>query len=173
MAGGDDGARRGRLEEAHVSDGSPRRATPREASRTWESLFRAQVELLRRFQHDEVWQELTLGEYDVLYTLASSPGRTARIRDLHERSLLSQPSLSRMVERLERAGFVVRGPVAGDARGVAVRLTDEGLRLQRLVGARHVLSIDRVVGDSLDADELAVLRELLEKLRERARHIVP
>lgn len=156
-----------------MADGHGRRATPRETSETWESLFRAQVELLRRFQHDDVWHELTLGEYDVLYTLASSPDRTARIRDLHERSLLSQPSLSRMVERLERAGLVARGPVAGDARGVAVRLTDEGLRLQRLVGARHVLAIDRVVGESLDADELAALRELLEKLRDRARGIAP
>lgn len=148
-----------------------RRATPRETSQTWESLFRTQVELLRRFQRDDVWHELTLGEYDVLYTLASSPDGTARIRDLSERSLLSQPSLSRMVERLEEAGLVRRGPVPGDARGVAVTLTDEGLRLQRIVGQRHVRSIDRVVGEALDADELATLRELLDRLRARARRI--
>jgi DNA-binding MarR family transcriptional regulator len=152
--------------------GEPRRrATPREASQTWESLFRTQVELLRRFRKDDVWRELSLDEYDVLYTLVSSPDHTARIRDLHERSLLTQPSLSRMVERLEREGLVSRGPVAGDARGVAVRLTDEGLRLQRLVGTRHVRSIDRVVGEALDADELATLRELLDRLRARARGI--
>ncbi len=148
-----------------------RRATAREASEAWESLFRTQVELLRRFRHDDVWRELTLGEYDVLYALASSPGRTARIRELSERSLLTQPSMSRMVERLEGAGLVRRGSVPGDARGVAVTLTDEGLRLQRLVGARHVRSIDRVVGEALDAGELATLRELLDRLRERSRGI--
>ena len=148
-----------------------RRATPRESSDTWESLFRTQVELLRRFRRDDVWHELSLDEYDVLYTLASSPDRTARIRDLQERSLLTQPSLSRMVERLEAGGLVRRGPVAGDRRGVAVTLTDEGVRLQRLVGGRHVRSIDRVVGEALDADELATLRELLDRLRARARGI--
>ena len=155
-----------------ASGGSSRRATPRESSQTWESLFRTQVELLRRFRRDDVWHELSLDEYDVLYTLVSSPGRTARIRDLQERSLLTQPSLSRMVERLEAGGLVRRGPVAGDRRGVAVTLTDEGLRLQRLVGGRHVRSIDRVVGEALDADELATLRELLDRLRGRARGIV-
>lgn len=151
--------------------GSGRRATPRESSDTWESLFRTQVELLRRFRRDDVWHELSLDEYDVLYTLASSPGRTARIRDLQERSLLTQPSLSRMVERLESGGLVRRGPVVGDRRGVAVTLTEEGVRLQRLVGGRHVRSIDRVVGEALDAEELATLRELLDRLRARARGI--
>ena len=150
---------------------SARRATPRESSQAWESLFRTQVELLRRFRHDDVWHELSLEEYDLLYTLATSPRHTARIRDLQDRSLLSQPSLSRMVERLETSGLVRRGPVEGDRRGVAVTLTDEGLRLQRLVGGRHVQSIDRVVGEALDADELATLRALLDRLRARARGI--
>ena len=126
---------------------------------------------MRRFRRDDVWHELSLEEYDVLYTLASSPDRTARIRDLQERSLLTQPSLSRLVERLEAAGLVERGPVAGDRRGVAVTLTDEGRRLQRLVGGRHLRSIDRVVGEALDADELATLRALLDRLRARARGI--
>jgi DNA-binding MarR family transcriptional regulator len=151
-----------------MTGGSVRRATPRESSQAWESLFRTQVELLRRFRRDDVWHELSLDEYDVLYTLTLSPHRTARIRDLQERSLLTQPSLSRMVERLEASGLVRRGPVEGDRRGVAVTLTDEGLRLQRLVGGRHVRSIDRIVGEALDAGELATLRGLLDRLRARA-----
>ena len=152
-----------------MTSGSARRATPRESSEAWEALFRTQVELLRRFRCDDVWHELSLDEYDVLYTLTSSPGGTARIRDLQERSLLTQPSLSRMVDRLEAAGLGRRSPGEGDRRGVAVALTDEGRRLQRLVGGRHVRSIDRVVGEALDADELATLRALLDRLRARAR----
>ncbi len=154
-----------------MANGSVRRATPRESSQAWESLFRTQVELLRRFRRDDVWHEVSIDEYDVLYTLASSPDRTARIRDLQDRSLLTQPSLSRLVERLEVAGLVRRGPVAGDRRGVAVTLTDEGLRLQRLVGGRHVRSIDHVIGAALDAEELATLRGLLDRLRARARDV--
>ena len=154
-----------------MAGASARRATPRESSQAWESLFRTQVELLRRFRRDDVWHEVSFEEYDVLYTLASSPQRSARIRDLQERSLLTQPSLSRLVERLEAAGLVRRGPVAGDRRGVSVTLTDEGLRLQRLVGGRHARAIDRVLGEALDSDEIAALRALLDRLRAGARDV--
>jgi DNA-binding MarR family transcriptional regulator len=137
----------------------------REAAEAWESLFRAQVALMRRFQRDDVWGDLTIREYDVLFTLAGCPDGTARIRDLGENSLLTQPSLSRMVERLELAGLVTRGPVEGDARGVAVGLTEDGWRVQREIGRRHVRTIRRLVGGALDSDELATLRTLTDKLR--------
>src|SRR3954449_4638504 len=109
-----------------MDDGARELPGTREAAEAWESLFRAQVALMRRFQRDDVWGDLTIREYDVLFTLSGCPGGTARLRDLGENSLLTQPSLSRMVERLEQDGLVRRGPVEGDARGVAVTLTDEG-----------------------------------------------
>lgn len=142
-----------------------RAASTREAAEAWEALFRAQVALMRRFQRDDVWDPLTIREYDVLFTLSRCTGLTARLKELGESSLLTQPSLSRMVERLEAAGLVVRGPVQGDARGVAVTLTPEGERVQREIGRRHVRSIRRLVGGALDADELAELRRLTDKLR--------
>lgn len=142
-----------------------RAASTREAAEAWEALFRAQVALMRRFQRDDVWDPLTIREYDVLFTLSRCHDLTARLKELGESSLLTQPSLSRMVERLEAAGLVVRGPVRGDARGVAVTLTPEGERVQREIGRRHVRSIRRLVGGALDADELAELRRLTDKLR--------
>lgn len=148
-----------------------REATPRETAEAWESLFRAQVTLLRRLQRDDVWGDLTLREYDVLFALSRAPGHTLRLRDLAEGSLLTQPSLSRLVERLEDDGLVARGPVAGDARGVAVTLTEAGARAQREIGRRHVGSIHRFVAPALDADELAQLRDLTDRLRAAQRDI--
>ena len=148
-----------------MDDGARELPGTREAAEAWESLFRAQVALMRRFQRDDVWGELTIREYDVLFTLSGCPDGTARIKDLGENSLLTQPSLSRMVERLEADGLVRRGPVEGDARGVAVSLTAEGWRVQREIGRRHVRSIRRFVGGALDSDELATLQRLTDKLR--------
>lgn len=148
-----------------MDDGARELPGTREAAEAWESLFRAQVALMRRFQRDDVWGDLSIREYDVLFTLAGCPDGTARLKDLGENSLLTQPSLSRMVERLELDGLVRRGPVEGDARGVAVSLTDEGARVQREIGRRHVRSIRRLVGGALDADELATLQSLTDKLR--------
>ncbi|GII99247.1 MarR family transcriptional regulator [Sediminihabitans luteus] len=141
--------------------------TPRahRSAAAWESLFRAQVALMRRFQAEDVWDELSLREYDVLFTLSTFPDAAARLRDVNERILLSQPSLSRMVDRLAERGLVERRAAPDDARGTVVALTAEGSRLQKRIGRRHVRSIDAAVGAVLDDDELAELQRLTDKLR--------
>ncbi|MBD7979343.1 MULTISPECIES: MarR family winged helix-turn-helix transcriptional regulator [Oerskovia] len=147
------------------------RATTREAAETWESLFRTQVALMRRFQADDIWEELTMREYDVLFTLSTCPQGGTRLRDLNEYVLISQPSLSRMAERLEQRGLVERVPAPDDARGTIVRLTPEGARLQKEIGRKHVRTISAYVGGALDTDELATLKGLLDKLRGAQEHL--
>ncbi|GAB3558708.1 MarR family winged helix-turn-helix transcriptional regulator [Spelaeicoccus albus] len=141
------------------------RSGPRLSGDAWESLFRAQVTLMRRFAADDVWGELTVREYDVLFTLAGREKSAMRLGELNEFVLLSQPSLSRMVERLERAGYVERTPSAGDRRGTLVALTPSGAEKQREIGRRHLASIHHYMSNALDAGELATLRELTGKLR--------
>ena len=143
----------------------PEQADARVASEAWESLFRAQVTVVRRLQADRIWDELSMREYDVLFTLSRAPGAQLRLRDLNRSILLSQPSLSRLVERLEQTGLVERCAAAEDARGTTVRLTSGGAALQREVGRRHVRTIHRYVAGALSASELAVLTRLTEKLR--------
>jgi DNA-binding MarR family transcriptional regulator len=136
----------------------------RAAALAWEELFRTQVAIMRRLQRDPIWDRVSLREYDVLFTLSTAP-RGLRLRDLAESSLLSQPSLSRMVERLEDAGWVRRAPAPGDGRGVLVTLTEQGAALQREVGRRHVQAIAHYVGGALDAEGLAELSRVTGALR--------
>lgn len=149
-----------RAEAAHAGGGTDVRA----AALAWEELFRAQVAIMRRLQRDPIWDRVSLREYDVLFTLSTAPDGL-RLRDLAESGLLSQPSLSRMVERLEDAGWVRRAPAPGDGRGVLVTLTDEGAALQREVGRRHVQAIAHYVGGALDAEGLAQLARVTGALR--------
>lgn len=135
------------------------------AVESWEALFRAQSTLLRRFAADDVWDPISLREYDVLFTLSRCPEHRARLRDLNREVLLSQPSLSRMVERMEAAGLVSREPDRADGRGTVVVLTPEGAAMQRAVGRRHAADIRRYVGPALDDDELRTLKSLCDKLR--------
>ncbi|WP_448072390.1 MarR family winged helix-turn-helix transcriptional regulator [Georgenia yuyongxinii] len=137
----------------------------RAAAEAWESLFRAQVSLMRRFERDGDFAPLRPREYDVLFTLSLAQSQRLRLRDLNEQVFMSQPSLSRMVERLEGRGLVRRSPAPDDARGILVALAPEGLALQRQVGRQHVRSIARYVGGALDDDELRTLTELMTKLR--------
>ena len=62
----------------------------REAAEAWESLFRAQVTVMRRLLADDIWGDLSMREYDVLFTLALAPGETLRLRELNENILMAQ-----------------------------------------------------------------------------------
>ena len=131
----------------------------RAAVDAWEAVFRLQATLLRRFAADDVWQGLGLREYDVLHTLSRCPGGHARLGQLSQDVYLPQPSLSRLVDRLERDGLVRRDPDPGDRRGVVVVLTDEGAQRQREIGGRHAASIARNLA-GMPADDLATLTRL-------------
>ena len=104
----------------------------------WESLYRAQVTVFRQLRAEFPDGEVTLTEYDVLFNLYRQPERRARIRDLTPQLLLSQPSVSRLIERLDGARARRRAPATrADARGTLVALTAAGVDVFRRVGAQH------------------------------------
>lgn len=131
----------------------------------WEALFRSQVALMRRFTADDIWDPIGVREYDVLFTLSSSDTRALRLHELNEEILLSQPSLSRLCDRLTALGYVARQSDPSDKRGTVICLTEAGADLQRKIGRKHAARIRRYVGDALDADELKTLESLCTKLR--------
>ena len=139
------------------------------AVNAWESLYRAQVTVFRQLRAEFPAGEVTLTEYDVLFNLYRQPERRARIRDLTPQLLLSQPSVSRLIERLAGRGLVERSGDPSDARGTMVALTDSGVECFRRVGAQHSAWIaDRM--SVLEPDELRRLTELTAKLRMSPRH---
>ncbi|HLV03862.1 MarR family winged helix-turn-helix transcriptional regulator [uncultured Georgenia sp.] len=141
------------------------------AAEAWEELFRAQVTLMRRFEAGDDFAPLTSREYDVLFQLSRGEGGAMRMRELTELIMLTQPSLSRMVDRLSARGLVERRAAPDDGRGVVVALTEEGAALQRQIGRNHVRSIRRYVGGALDEEELRTLQRLAHKLRTAQRDL--
>jgi DNA-binding MarR family transcriptional regulator len=135
------------------------------AAETWESLFRAQVAVMRRLQAAPAFKALALNEYDVLFTLSRCPSGWLRLNELNDNVLLSQSSLSRLVERLEKRGLVDRTPAPDDGRGIHIRLTEAGRELQKQIGREHVRDITAIVTPALTAEEQQELRRLTEKLR--------
>lgn len=135
------------------------------ASHAWEALFRAQVELMRRFERDNVFQELSFRDYDVLFTLRTAGHPGLRLKELNEFVLLHQSALSRLVERLELRGLVERSPDPADGRGTLITLTERGREIQRTHGRAHVQQIAHYVGSVLEPQELTELERITEKLR--------
>ncbi|WP_211878210.1 MarR family winged helix-turn-helix transcriptional regulator [Pseudarthrobacter albicanus] len=135
------------------------------AAETWEALFRAQVAVMRRLQDSPAFKTLALNEYDVLFTLSRCPSGWLRLNELNDHVLLSQSSLSRLVERLGKRGLVERMPAPDDGRGIRIQLTEAGWELQKQIGREHVRDIAALVSPALTAEEQQELRRLTEKLR--------
>lgn len=133
----------------------------------WEALFRAQVSVLRQLNAEFPTELLSFNEYDVLFNLSRCPDRRSRIRDLNKQLLLTQPSVSRLVDRLVSQGLVSKESDPGDGRGTVVALTDAGYELFRKVAVVHAESIDRIMGGALDPQQLDELTRLADVLRNR------
>ncbi|WP_169077061.1 MarR family winged helix-turn-helix transcriptional regulator [Microcella alkalica] len=131
----------------------------------WEALFRAQVSVLRQLNAEFPSSEISFTEYDVLLNLSRAPERRMRIRDLIPHLLLSQPSVSRLIDRLAARGLVEKLPDENDARGTIVALTSDGWELFKRVAVVHADSIARRVGGALTPDELEQLAALCRRLR--------
>lgn len=134
------------------------------ALEAWESLFRAQHELFDEMVKDFDDAHLSQAEYDVLLTATRSPGMTARLRDVTSNMLISQPSVSRLIDRMVSRGLIAKCPDPEDGRGALVRATDAGARAFRTLATVHGRSIAERMSH-LDDEELRTLRDLTEKLR--------
>ena len=131
----------------------------------WEALFRAQVSVLRQLNAEFPTELLSFNEYDVLFNLSRQDGRRLRLRDLNKHLLLTQPSVSRLVDRLVERGLVSKIADPGDGRGPIVCMSDAGHELFRRVAVIHAESILRRVGGALSVAELEQLTTLTDKLR--------
>jgi DNA-binding MarR family transcriptional regulator len=118
--------------------------------------------LMKRFNAEDVWGDLTMREYDVLYTLSKCDS-PQRMSELNRHVLLSQPALSRMVDRLADRGLVDRCTDPGDRRGVRLSLTPAGREVQRKIGRPHARSVTRAL-NVLTPEELDQLAAITGKL---------
>jgi DNA-binding MarR family transcriptional regulator len=129
----------------------------------WEALLSAHAVLTKRFGEEDLWRQVSMREYDVLYTLAKCH-EPIRISELNRHVLLSQPALSRLVQRLCRRGVIASASDAADGRGVRVSLTDAGRDLQRRIGRQHARSVARAMTAALSRDEIRKLEAICIKL---------
>ena len=151
----------------HAADASTgtRPAAPtvpdREQLAAWRAYLRAHATITRALEAELVAeQRLSLAAYDVLVQLAEAPERRLRMTELADAVLLSRSGVTRLVDRLERAGLVTRGRVADDGRGVAARLTDAGLARLRTAARTHLAGVHEHFVARLEPADLAALERV-------------
>jgi DNA-binding MarR family transcriptional regulator len=107
---------------------------------------------------------LTLNDYDVLVQLARAPERSMRRVDLAASVVLTASGITRLLEGLERAGWVCRRTCERDARVSYAVLTAAGAEKLREASSTHFADIHRLFTGRFDEEELSRLGELLGRL---------
>ena len=108
---------------------------------------------------------IPLAWYEVLLILAKSPERKRRLQELERQMFHSQSGLTRLVDRMQTAGHVVKEKVSEDGRGVYARLTTEGMRIFRRAAPTYVDVIHEHFLHQMDDEERAVVARVLERVR--------
>jgi DNA-binding MarR family transcriptional regulator len=111
--------------------------------RAWVAFLRAHAGITRRLEAElRAERDLGLAEYDALVQLALADDRRLHMSDLAERVLLSRSGVSRLVDRLEASGLVVRAACREDARVSWATLTDAGLARVREASPSHFRGVE-------------------------------
>jgi len=122
---------------------------------------RVRITLYREF-HDS-GHAITPEQWIVLVLLWERDERTPS--ELSEATLRDRPTMTRLLDTMERNGLVTRKPLPGDARGRVVRLTRHGrsLRAPLTTRARRIVKrLERGISES----DLRVTQRTLNRIFE-------
>jgi DNA-binding MarR family transcriptional regulator len=132
--------------------------------RAWRGFLEAHSWITRELER-ELREErgLPLSWYDVLVQL-SEAGGDMRMHRLASSLLLSRSATTRFVERLERAGLLLRDGATDDRRGTVVRLTAQGRDTLRGAAGVHLRGVKRHFGDIISNEDAEFLVRLMARL---------
>jgi DNA-binding MarR family transcriptional regulator len=151
----------------------------REARRQWEShwgeepapamtavttLMRAQQILMAHLNEQLEPYELTFARYEALMLLYLSGNGSLPMGKIGERLQVHATSVTSLIDRLERSGYVTRVPHPSDRRTTLARITPEGREVADRATA--LLNNDRFGMSALPASAHEELIALLDRIRE-------
>lgn len=126
--------------------------------------------------HATLWREcsarlvtdhgLTINDYEALLHLSHAENGSLRRVDLAERLMLTPSGVTRLLDGLERDGWVKKGQCDSDARVTYAVLTDEGRERLESAARTHIAQVREIFEERFSPDELATLGELLGRLPE-------
>lgn len=135
--------------------------------RLWRGWLAASMLLPDRLNRDlQQSHGLTDTDYMILVELSETPRHRMRMSSLAELTLLSRSRLSHQVDRMERAGLVIRTRCSEDGRGTYAELTERGYQTLVAAAPDHVESVRRNLMDALTPAEFAALGEACIKVSE-------
>jgi DNA-binding MarR family transcriptional regulator len=109
---------------------------------------------------------LSLAEYNALSQISQAPDASIRLSELAVVANMKLPHLSRVITRLEKAGWVRRLPDPANGRYTLAQLTEEGVRKVADAAPGHVEAVRRYVFDQLSPQQVEALGEVTASIVE-------
>jgi DNA-binding MarR family transcriptional regulator len=132
---------------------------------TWVRFLRAHSAIVGKLNTELVADHgLTINDFEVLLHLSWAPEQAMRRVDLASSVLLTPSGITRLLDGLERSGFVTRKACAEDRRVVYAKLTPAGNGKLRAARKTHLAGVYRLFVERFSSDELTSLADLLERL---------
>lgn len=131
----------------------------------WRGFIKSHATLLDVIDH-ELGEAgcLPLHWYDVLVELVEAPEQRLRMHELATKVVLSRSGLTRLVDRLEKEGFLRREPDPTDRRGAFAILTDKGREALRQSWPVYARGIATYFARHLSDEETQSLVEIFSRL---------
>lgn len=112
--------------------------------------------------------KIPLQWYDVLIELYEAPDHKLRMRELADKVILSKSGLTRLVDRIEDAGYLKRELDPNDRRSFFATITDPGIEAIREAWHVYASGIVRYFGQHLSEEDAQKLAALFMKMVEGA-----
>ncbi len=107
----------------------------------------------------------SLSWYDVLLELSRDEAAGMRALELESRLLLPQYGLSRLLDRIEKAGYIERQVCKADRRGKVLYITQSGEDIRQRMWPVYQKAILDILGKKLSKKEAEQFVLTLSKLR--------
>jgi len=134
----------------------------------WTRLMSASAEILAAVEAALKAKGLPpLGWYDALLEIEKAGADGVRPFELKERLLLPQSGMSRLLDRLAAASYVIRLDCPEDGRGYVVAITAEGRAVRRRMWPVYAETLVARVETRLSPEEADAVTRALDRLRGR------
>ena len=110
--------------------------------------------------------ELTHAQLNALYILMENDPSPLSASELKNEILVSNPDVTRLLDRLVKKGYVIREACPENRRKIDISLTGSGRELFREADGAARQAVGNFFEDKITVKEATELRKILRKIRE-------
>ncbi|AFM10852.1 MarR family winged helix-turn-helix transcriptional regulator [Turneriella parva] len=132
----------------------------------WRDLLAYNAEVVYRIERElKAAGTIPLSAYDILIELYQAPEKRLRMYDLSKACILTKSGATKIVNTLEKQGYLKREKCPSDLRGFHAVITTKGISAVRKAWAVYSRCIEAFFTSALSTTEHRQLAAIMPKLR--------